>query len=696
MQETISACGGLMKLRTIFFIMATALMVSAGAGIIWMVNTEMRQQALQEAESKARILLDRNLATHTYFSHRLKPELFEWSEEFRDPEHFAPVWMSSTYAVRKMQSYFKDLNQNDHYYKECAINARSPENEADGYEQKFLEKLNKNEDLTAKSGIRNIDGRPYFYVLRRGETMEESCLRCHSAPEAAPAEMVAKYGPERSFDREADEVVSAVSIRIPLESAFANANRISLYISGVMVFILAGVFSAILWFTRRFLFSPIDRIREKSRQFTESGAGLGETMELPRGRELRELTETFNSMSIQLGMHMEELEERVRSRTLELSEKNRQLEKAVAEKERTAYLLEQSEHKYRSMMEGMPDAVYICNPDYTIAYMNQAMISRIGRDATGESCHLAIHGLEEKCTWCAFESVKNENYEGNEIKSPLDGRIYNITHSPIKNMDGSVSKLSIYRDVTEMRNLEARVFNVRKFETIAVMAGGIAHDFNNLMSVILGYISMVEQSEIPEKYRHMIENAQSACNQAKQLTHRLMILTRSAEPEKVSGDIAKTLKYTVDSALQNCPLVRSEVDLPDSPVHAAFDAEQIKLALSEIIENAKEAMPDGGLLRVTTQTLHFPQDEDTPADPRVPGSYIRIRIEDSGRGIQVSDLEKIFDPYFTTKEMGPVKGMGLGLSTAYSVINKHGGRIRLESEPEKGTSVIIDLPAESQ
>ncbi len=661
-----------------------------------MVNTEMRQQALQEAESKSRILLDRNLATHTYFTHRLKPELFDWSEEFRDPEYFAPVWMSSTYAVRKMHSYFKELNQSDHYYKECAVNARSPENEADGYEQKFLEKLNKNEDLTARSGIRNTDGRPYFYVLRRGETMEESCLRCHSTPEEAPDEMVAEYGPKRSFDRDADEVVSAVSIRIPLQSAFANANRISLYISGVMVFILAVFFSVILWFTRRFLFSPIDRIREKSRQFTESGTGLGETIELPGGLELRELTETFNSMSIQLGRHMEELEERVRSRTAELSEKNRQLEKAVAEKERTAYLLEQSEHKYRSMMEGMPDAVYICSPDYTIAYMNQAMISRIGRDATGESCHLAIHGLEEKCTWCAFESVKNENYEGNEIKSPLDGRIYHIKHSPIKNLDGSVSKLSIYRDVTEMRNLEARIFNARKLETIAVMAGGIAHDFNNLMAVIMGYISMVEQSEIPEKYRHMIENAHSACNQARQLTRRLMILTRSAEPEKISGDMAKTIKHAVDSALQNNPLVRSELDLPDSPVHTAFDEEQIKLALSEIIENAKEAMPDGGVLRVTAETLHLPEHEDTTIDPLAAGPHIRIKIDDSGLGIQVSDLEKIFDPYFTTKEMGSVKGMGLGLTTAYAVIHKHGGRIRVESEPENGTSVIIDLPAESQ
>ncbi|MFW6334336.1 MAG: c-type heme family protein, partial [Desulfosalsimonas sp.] len=99
-----------MKLRTIFFLMAAALLVTGGAAIIWTVNTQMRSQALQEAGAKSRILLDRNLATHTYFTHQLKPEIFKWSEEFRDPDHFAPVWMSSTYAIREMQKYFRDLN----------------------------------------------------------------------------------------------------------------------------------------------------------------------------------------------------------------------------------------------------------------------------------------------------------------------------------------------------------------------------------------------------------------------------------------------------------------------------------------------------------------------------------------------------------------------------------------------------------
>lgn len=597
-----------------------------------------------------------------------------------------------------MQKYFKDLNQNDDddYYKECAINARSPENEADGYERDFLRKLNKDPDLTAKSGIRPIEGQPYFYVLRRGETMEESCLRCHSTPREAPDELVAEYGPERSFNRESGEVVSAISIRIPLEKAFANANRISFFISGIILAVLVGFSAAILWFTRRFLFLPIDRIREKSRQIAESETRLGETMDLPRGRELRELTEAFNAMSIRLGRHMAELEANVESRTRELSEKNRELEKAVAEQKQTAYLLEQSEQKYRSIMESTPDAVYICNPDYKVDYMNPAMIKRSGRDKTGEPCHNVIHGLEEKCGWCPLENVTQGKSVSQEIKSPLDGKIYNITHSPIRNPDGSVSKLSIYRDVTEMRQMETRLFNARKFESIAVMAGGIAHDFNNLMAVILGYISMIDQPQLSDKEREMIKNAENACIQARELTRRLTIFTGSEEPEKTHGDILPVLKRALEAGLRDAPMIQTKLDVPEAPIRAGFDAGQTELAFSEIIANAKEAMPGGGMLRITAENPDSPKDKDSRTETVPHGKFVRIMIEDSGRGIPPSDLEKIFDPYFTTKEMGAVKGMGLGLSTAYAVIEKHGGTIKVESRPEKGTLVIIDLPGENQ
>lgn len=685
-----------MKLRNTFLLMLTVLIVFGGAGIIWTVNSEMRQQALSEAEAKARIMLDRNLSAHTYFTHQLKPALFELSKNRFEPGHFDPVWMSSTYAVREMQKYFRSLNPNDYYYKECAINARSPKNEADSHERRFLEKLNTNPDLTARSGIREIKGEPYFYVLRRGETMEASCLRCHSTPEAAPDDMVAEYGPERSFDRQVDEVVSAISIRIPLDKAFANANRLSRFLSAELLLILLAILGVILWFNRQYLFLPIDRIREKSRQIAESETRPGETIDLPKGLELQGLTESFNDMSRKLGRQMTELEDRVKQRTAELTEKNAELENAIAKQKKTAYLLEQSEQKYRTILESMPDAVYICTPDYTVSYMNQAMIRRAGRDATGERCYKVIHGLNQKCAWCRYDTVGQGKYARHELESPLDKRIFNITHAPIFNPDGTVSKLSIYRDMTEHRKMEQALFNARKFEALGGMAGGIAHDFNNLMSVVLGYISMLKDDATSESNRGMLRNAENACIQTKHLTRRLIMLTRSEEPVKKSGRIENTVRSAVETGLHESPSVQLKLDAAENIRPAEFDAELMDAAFSEIVTNAKEAMPGGGRLYVSMENRNFPEDEDFPGEPHAPGPYIRIRFADTGRGIDAEDQEKVFDPYFTTKEMGAKKGTGLGLTTVYAIVGKHGGYIRVESEPNAGTAVIIDLPAETR
>ena len=128
--------------------------------------------------------------------------------------------MSSTYAIREIDKYYRALESSDYYYKECAINARSPENEADAYEKSFIEEMNTNSGLLNRSVVRLLDGKPYFVVLRRNEVMEEVCLRCHSTPDKAPADLVRYYGPERTFNRKVGEVVSAISIRVPLAFAY--------------------------------------------------------------------------------------------------------------------------------------------------------------------------------------------------------------------------------------------------------------------------------------------------------------------------------------------------------------------------------------------------------------------------------------------------------------------------------------------
>jgi len=135
--------------------------------IVVLVNYNMRKQALIDAESKALMLINHNLAIHTYLQ-ELKPKLFSWSEPFRPPDYFDPTWMSSTYAIRQINHHFKLLENSKYYYKECAINARTPENEADLHERIFLGKLTKDPKLVERAEVRTLNGQPVFVIMRRG------------------------------------------------------------------------------------------------------------------------------------------------------------------------------------------------------------------------------------------------------------------------------------------------------------------------------------------------------------------------------------------------------------------------------------------------------------------------------------------------------------------------------------------------
>ncbi len=308
--------------------------VVAAVATVFLVNHHMRRQALVEAEAAAVLVLEQNLATHAYFAHQLKPSVFALTDAVRSSAYFNPIWMSSTYAIREINKGLPSFGAKGYYYKECAVNARDPGNEADPFERAFLEELRGNPDLTVRSGIRTLDGEPFFYTLRRGESMEAPCLRCHSEPAAAPEGLVELYGPERSFHRTEGELVSAVSIRVPLAAAFAQANRFSAQLSVGLLAVMACLFLLLLAVHRRFVVRPLSVVRHTALGIAASEAALGETIEARGGRELRDLAAAFNTLSLRLREHVDGLEERVRDRTAELESANANLRQEVAERQR--------------------------------------------------------------------------------------------------------------------------------------------------------------------------------------------------------------------------------------------------------------------------------------------------------------------------------------------------------------------------
>jgi len=155
--------------------------------------------------------------------------------------------------------------------------------------------------------------------------------------------------------------------------------------------------------------------------------------------------------------------------------------------------------KYRSMMGAMVEPIYICSPDYRVEYMNPAMLRKTGRDATGEKCFKALHGLDEKCSWCMHHKSQQGEHVELEIVSPKDNRSYYISQSPIAHGDGSASNLTILRDITEMRETEAHLQQANKMEAIATLAGGVAHEFNNALMGVMGNIELLKMDYLKMK-----------------------------------------------------------------------------------------------------------------------------------------------------------------------------------------------------
>ncbi len=339
-----------------FFCLLLILLYLVGSvSLVFLVRTNLRQQTLHNAEKLAEVILEKNMAVHAYFAHTLKPQLFELADRLGDPSYFEPGWMSSTYAIRKMNEIFQEQVGQNYYYKECAINARSSENEADGLERAFIEELNADPKIKTRSMIRDLEEEPYFVVMRRGEVLSESCLRCHSTPENAPGGMLALYGSDRSFNRKAGEVISAVSIRIPLAHAYADSNHFAFRLSALLLSILVVLFLLHSLLTRGLVFAPLARLRHKATLIAGDPGHLGDLIPLPRGRELAALTEAFNVMSGALRRQTDDLEETVAERTRQLQVANDQLVRDIVERKKTQEKIHQL--AYYDSLTGLPNRV---------------------------------------------------------------------------------------------------------------------------------------------------------------------------------------------------------------------------------------------------------------------------------------------------------------------------------------------------
>ena len=253
-------------------------------------------------------------------------------------------------------------------------------------------------------------------------------------------------------------------------------------------------------------------------------------------------------------------------------------------------------------------------------------------------------------------------------------------------LEGTPVVLSILHDITERLRIESELQRMDKLESLGVMAGGIAHDFNNMLTGIVGNIELARTEEWQDRSRVLLDEAEQEILRARGLTQQLLTFARGGEPVRSVQDLAPILREVTAFALHGSD-VRAVMDFSEGLWPANVDRGQISQVFSNMVINADEAMLDGGTLSVSAHNVLI--SDPVPHPDLVPGCYVQVDISDTGTGIPESDLHKIFDPFFSTKG----RGSGLGLTTAYAIVRKHGGCIQIASTPGKGTTFSIYLPA---
>jgi len=477
-------------------------------------------------------------------------------------------------------------------------------------------------------------------------------------------------------------------------------------------------------------------------------------------------------------------------------------------------MLRESVEKYRSMMAAMNDAAYICTPDFFIDYMNPVMIKRLGRDATGELCYKVINDLDERCPWCVHDRIQQGESAQIDIISPLDNRSYHVSYSPVFYENGSISKMTIYRDTTESKQAEkerlllataieqaaesiiisdkqgtiqyanpvferlsgftpeeivgqnfrilksdkhdeafyrkmydviahgkiwkgrtinrmkdgtlcefeaiispihdssgkiinfvsvnrditqevelrAQLRKAQKMESVGTLAGGIAHDFNNILFPIVGYVEMMLEDTPADSPTHgRLKQVLKGTKRASGLVKQIIVFGRQTEDEqkpiKVQTIIKEVLKLTRSTLPANIE-IRQDISNQSRLVMA--DPTRIHQVAMNLITNAYHAMQEeGGKLEVTLKEVDL-EAQDLIDPDMIPGPYVCLTVADTGPGMEKAVLDRIFDPYFTTKEKD--KGTGLGLAVVFGIIKSFKGNIRVYSEPGKGTVFHVYLP----
>lgn len=407
------------------------------------------------------------------------------------------------------------------------------------------------------------------------------------------------------------------------------------------------------------------------------------------------------------------LEQRVTARTTELAEANRILQQEISERTRAEEKnLEQREF-LQNIIESLTNPFYVIDANtYEIVLANQAAYALSNRPREGLTCHAMTHDRDIPCSGdehtCALAEVKKNKrpvrVEHIHCDTHGEGLFFEVYAYPIFDQDGNVKQVIEYNvDISERKQHEeekkkiwAQLLQSQKMEAVGMLAGGVAHDFNNVLTSIIGNIQlagMKADDETTKAIGKHLDQVMRSAERASGLVRQLLLFSRKhsiadeyppADINKIIEDVLEMLKRLIGEDITIAVELAGDLDTVKA------DKGNIEQMLTNLIVNARDAMPDGGEIVISTKNTVIDENRLPQIPKAKPGNYIVLSVTDTGSGISHEDLSNIFDPFFSTKPAG--KGTGLGLSIVYGIAKQHGGWVNAYSELGHGTIFNIYLP----
>ncbi len=352
--------------------------------------------------------------------------------------------------------------------------------------------------------------------------------------------------------------------------------------------------------------------------------------------------------------------------------------------------LHASEKKFRTLFDSTHDAIMIYDLDGRLIEVNDVACKRLGYSreellAMEPGEFIASRYAAKLPQRIARVKERNQSiFETAHITKDGHSIPIELSCSYIEYGD-SEAILGVARDISERKKMEEERLRAQKLESVGVLAGGIAHDFNNLLTGILGNLSLAQLYLPPEsKVKEKLAETEKAAIRAQGLTQQLLTFSKGGTPVKETASLLEIIKDSTEFASRGSKSA-CEYDLAEDLWLVEADKGQISQVFQNLVINASHAMPEGGTIFVSASNTTL---KKNALPPLAAGDYVQVTVQDQGSGIAREHLEKIFDPYFSTKE----NGSGLGLAVVYSIIKNHNGHITLESDPTEGTVFQIYLP----